>query len=332
MAAQGFAGLDRRDFPGMDIMKTLITDTNLVWIGYYLTPAPSQGHKLGWMGTRAALVEQGWGLAPIYVGQQDPAAGPNNSTVLTHDQGRADALDAATMMAAEGFAQPSTVYLDIEVGGPLSTDMLTYVTAWLAGIRDEGLVPGVYCSVTTGVPAEVRAFDRGVIVWGWNLNHYNQTDAVVPVPSPAPAGCEFADASVWQLLQNCDLHDAGGATLLHDIDLDVALAQDPSALLTPPSLTVPILETLTPVEGPEAGGTPVTLAGRGLTAVTAVAFGLTSCADVAVLSDTTIAVASPQGSGAVPVIVTAPAGSTNPATAPSFTYLDTDQDITGEKG
>src|SRR5438046_100579 len=116
----GLAGMDRARFPGSPAMQNLLNATNIVWTGYYLTPAPSQWHHLGWMGNRATLVNMGWGLAPIYVGQQDPAVGPGNSNILTTARGTIDAQDAINLMTQEGFPAGSVVYLDIEMGGQIS--------------------------------------------------------------------------------------------------------------------------------------------------------------------------------------------------------------------
>ncbi len=65
-----FAGMDVAGYPGDLVMQSLIINTNLKWTGFYLTPAPSQGHNLKWMGKHDFLRGLGWGIAPIYVGRQ----------------------------------------------------------------------------------------------------------------------------------------------------------------------------------------------------------------------------------------------------------------------
>ena len=79
----GYAGMDRCDYPGSKPMSWLKKNTNLVWSGFYLGKSPSHCGT-SWMKARAELVEQGWGLAPIYVGQQ--VTGPGSRTV-TAEQG-----------------------------------------------------------------------------------------------------------------------------------------------------------------------------------------------------------------------------------------------------
>jgi hypothetical protein len=61
-------------------MAWLKANTNLVWCGYYLAPAPSH-HDTSWMGTRAALAAAGWGVAPVYLGQQITGPGSYNPSL-----------------------------------------------------------------------------------------------------------------------------------------------------------------------------------------------------------------------------------------------------------
>src|SRR5438105_637177 len=67
-----FPGFDKRDFPGLDKMKTWMDESPYVWVGYYL-PAPCFAGK-PWTGQNVKLAAQGWGLAVLYVGQQAPGA------------------------------------------------------------------------------------------------------------------------------------------------------------------------------------------------------------------------------------------------------------------
>jgi hypothetical protein len=62
-------GFDTYSYPGDEVMKAwLASDVPYEWVGYYL-PAPC--HKGDtWVGKRERLVDMGWGMAVIYVGQQ----------------------------------------------------------------------------------------------------------------------------------------------------------------------------------------------------------------------------------------------------------------------
>jgi hypothetical protein len=57
----GIAGLDKRDYPGGNIMQWLINNTNLKWTGFYLAPAPCQGNT-SWMNKYNTLKNFGWGV------------------------------------------------------------------------------------------------------------------------------------------------------------------------------------------------------------------------------------------------------------------------------
>ncbi len=75
-------------------------------------------------------------------------------------------------------------------------------------------------------------------------------------------------------------------------------------------LALPAVTAVSPVQGPTSGGTTVTLTGSGFTGVTAVKFGANS-ANFTVNSSTQITAVAPAGTGAVPVTVTTPGGTSN---------------------
>ncbi|WP_223879189.1 glycoside hydrolase domain-containing protein [Chitinimonas arctica] len=110
-----FAGFDTSTFPGVQKMAWLKANTNLVWCGYYLAPAPSHPGT-SWMGQRAALQAAGWGIAPVYVGQQ-LSSQPGSHTV-TAAQGTIDGNQAAALLQTDGFGPGRWVYLDLENGAP----------------------------------------------------------------------------------------------------------------------------------------------------------------------------------------------------------------------
>ncbi|WP_227997805.1 IPT/TIG domain-containing protein [Nocardia australiensis] len=76
-------------------------------------------------------------------------------------------------------------------------------------------------------------------------------------------------------------------------------------------LPVPSLTSVSPTQGPFAGGNTVTLTGTNLTGVTAVRFGGTAATSFVVVSDTQITAVAPAGSGIVQITVTAPGGTSN---------------------
>ncbi|WP_329454572.1 IPT/TIG domain-containing protein [Streptomyces sp. NBC_01497] len=80
----------------------------------------------------------------------------------------------------------------------------------------------------------------------------------------------------------------------------------------------PTLTSVSPSQGPASGGTTVVLVGTGLSAATSVVFGATPATTFTVDSSTQITAVAPAGSGAVPITVTTPGGTTGPV---FFFYL-----------
>jgi hypothetical protein len=138
----GLPGFDSSDFPGAAEMAWLKANTNLQWCGYYLGPAPSHA-STSWMGQRAALQGAGWGIAPLYVGQQ--ISGPGRHSVSAA-QGTIDGEDAVRLLITDQFAAGTCVYLDLEDGPPFIPPRKDYVAAWVNAVEVGGFQPGVYCS------------------------------------------------------------------------------------------------------------------------------------------------------------------------------------------
>ena len=83
---------------------------------------------------------------------------------------------------------------------------------------------------------------------------------------------------------------------------------------------VPVITGVSPVAGPRAGGTRVTLSGTAFAGATSVRIGGASARIVSV-SPTSLRLIVPAGRGASPVVVTTPAGSSSPSKAARYTYL-----------
>jgi hypothetical protein len=84
---------------------------------------------------------------------------------------------------------------------------------------------------------------------------------------------------------------------------------------------VPEVTQVSPLTGSTAGGDTVTISGLGFTGATIVDFGAGNAAIILTVTDTSITVTSPSGTGMVDVTVTTPTG-TSPvnAAADQFTY------------
>lgn len=215
-----YAGFDTSMFPGMATMQWLRYNTNLVWCGFYLGPAPSHRDS-SWMNRRETLIEQGWGFAPIYVGQQ--TVGPGSHGTDT-GQGRVDSADAVRLAISAGFPQGTVIFLDIENGLPLTAPEAGYVGAWVKGVTGGGYTPGVY--VSHAMADAVRTVAPAARIWAFNVPTIAPSDfhgTTFPAPSPSDSG--FAEAVAWQRAQSVNIQ-ASNRTLR--VDLDTAATADPS--------------------------------------------------------------------------------------------------------
>jgi hypothetical protein len=83
---------------------------------------------------------------------------------------------------------------------------------------------------------------------------------------------------------------------------------------------LPTVTGVSPVTGPQGGGTPVKITGTNLGGATTVKFGPNNATGVTVNSETSITAISPAGLGAVDVTVTTPGGTSATSSADRFTY------------
>ena len=239
-----FAGFDRADCPDLALMARLRAETNLTWCGYYLR-APSQPAST-WLGKREALVAQGWGLAPIYVGQETTGPGSHNVTAA---QGRADGTEACARMHDEGFPLGSWVYLDLENGPPFLEFQREYVTEWVAEVDAGGFRAGVYASFLFA--AEVKTLCPDARLWVYHVPTTTPHEIVgSTLPAPEPADSGYPQADIWQRDDTAVLTDFDDLV----VDLDSAVMRDPGA----PSDGVLIAQAA--VSGPVVPGDPTALA------------------------------------------------------------------------
>ena len=83
---------------------------------------------------------------------------------------------------------------------------------------------------------------------------------------------------------------------------------------------IPPLSKIEPGEGPEAGGTSVTVTGTGFTAASTVSFGSTTSPSVKFISSTQLTARAPAGSGEVDVTVSTAGGTSTKSAADQFIY------------
>ena len=219
----GFAGFDCYDYPGLNAMQWLKANTNLSWCGYYLGPAPSHSGT-SWMNTRTVLRASGWGIAPIFVGQQITGPGSHDPSAAT---GMADGRLAAKLMSREGFEGGSFVYLDLENGPPLPDHLEAYTANWCDAVAANGFQPGIYCSHLLAL--QLHNLRPNCRVWAFHVATTGPHPVPNPFPDPNPSGCGYVGAYAWQLGQRCQITlPAVGAGRL-TVDLNSAITPAPGA-------------------------------------------------------------------------------------------------------
>lgn len=227
-----YLGFDRADCPDLPTMAALKAQTNLKWCAYYLH-APSQPAPT-WRNKRAALVAAGWGLAPVYVGQQ--ITGPG-SHLVTGLQGCTDGGDTATQMFAEGFPPGSYCYLDLENGPPLGPTQSAYIHTWCNSLSVSGYAPGIYCSYLLA-PA-IAALVPFARLWVFHVRtatpHAVDGTQFQPWAPGGPLGSGVPSATIWQYDDEARLMAFGKLA----VDLDVASVADPSAPTAAASVAAP---------------------------------------------------------------------------------------------
>ena len=209
---RGVPGFDTRDYPGDGVMSRWREHSPYRWVGYYL-PAPCYTGT-SWIGKRATLDRLNWGIAVLYVGEQDwramgappamtdsaAAEGPRCASAnLTAGNGRAHALDTANRAAAEGFPPGTVVYLDVERVDDVSTELATYVGAWIEGLlEDARYLPGLYAhqrNAAALMDVGRAAYDERARIGGprlWVASSQGFDITARPSESGVP------EASVWQ--------------------------------------------------------------------------------------------------------------------------------------
>jgi autotransporter passenger strand-loop-strand repeat protein len=250
------AGFDIKIYPGADVMSAIWNNTNVGWVGYYLAPAPDRVNAT-WMGSRQTLADEGWQIAPIYVGTQEwfghfrDGLGSENKTPPSAATGVRDGNQAVNELQAEGFAAGTTVYLDIESenpGIPGGTDginsgnkvapngptdgqqELSYIASWCRTVAAAGYNPGIYCTrpaywSISAVLAAAGVNNAPFWIARWN---YDPNTTSAPLPDPPPSLSEVPNATVWQYTSPAQITYPGGA--LNGVDLD-SFGPPPAAVI-----------------------------------------------------------------------------------------------------
>ncbi|MDB4876896.1 MAG: hypothetical protein JWM41_3342 [Gemmatimonadetes bacterium] len=236
-----FAGFDIGVYPGDAAMHAWVHPASpYYWAGYYL-PAPCH-RDTTWSNKYAAVTSMGWGVAALYVGQQDfsqmsasaaraEQAGQElvtcSSTLLTTTQGTDEATDAVTKMRADGFPDRSVIFLDVEPVTTVTPALLQYYHAWIAGVLHDGRYrPGVYAAkanaptLYAAALEDFRAAGSTDVPFFWIAASGNFS----LTSPPTAVGLDYA--KLWQGMFNVT-QTWNGVSL--NIDADVAWSKSPSA-------------------------------------------------------------------------------------------------------
>jgi hypothetical protein len=222
------------------------------WVGYYL-PAPCH-RDASWAGKRDALAAMGWGLAVLYVGQQTWEGRPDRApvsdsarltgdtlradaavqrsiicsrTLLSAAQGTAEADDAITKAATEGFAPGTHIFLDVERMTTVPQAMRDYYRAWVARVLADGRFrPAIYAHHRNAaeIYADVRQVFDAAGVRDEPSFWVSSPSTLTLTSLPTDVGFRFA--RVWQAV--LDASQTWNGVMLR-IDVNVADSPSPSA-------------------------------------------------------------------------------------------------------
>ena len=212
-----FLGFDTYTYPGDEKMRAWKNARNAPynWVGFYLPGSPCY-KGTSWRGKRQTLVDMGWGLAVVYVGQQtwnrrlrsltptQLAAQKRrgvtcNADFLGAGRGVEEGYDAIRKAEAEGFPKGTVIFLDIERMERMPERMREYYKGWTSTVlRDGRYRPGVYVHShnAAAVYADVKqAFrlagvDEEPRFWIASARDFS------PDKAPQEVGHEFA--GMWQ--------------------------------------------------------------------------------------------------------------------------------------
>jgi len=229
-------GFDTREYPGQAAMAEWRRSSPYQWVGYYLeSPCRPQST---WTGRRAALAEQGWGFAVLYVGEQQwsdttthaltPGQPLRCSRVnLTAERGLADAADAVRAAGEDGFPAGTRVFLNVERVDSIGAGLAAYVGAWTRQMLESGSYePALYAhaenvdTLRALVVAEYRrrGLEAAPAVWVARSGGFDIKAA------PSESGVPYAQ--VWQGRFNVE--EVWGETRLR-MDANVSDRASPSS-------------------------------------------------------------------------------------------------------
>ncbi len=231
IAEDRYLGFDTNIYPGDRTMKIWADDGTYDWVGYYL-PAPCHKDR-SWSGKRDTLINMGWGLAVVYVGQQvwktsqKPKKGATcSNSFISGNRGIAEGHDAIGRIVVEGFPHGSVIFLDIERMDAVPRAMREYYRAWTARVVEDGRFRPAYYTHSYNANAiyrDVKQVLAGAGISGDPPFWIASVRGFAEDKHPTEVGHTFA--KVWQgVLDIVETHN--GVEL--PIDINVAHLPSPS--------------------------------------------------------------------------------------------------------
>jgi hypothetical protein len=233
-----YLGFDTNIYPGDRTMKIWADDGTYDWVGFYL-PAPCHKDN-SWSGKRDTLLDMGWGLAVVYVGQQvwtsnkKPKKGATCANAFrTAARGAVDGHDAIARVIHEGFPHGTVIFLDIERMDRIPASMKAYYQAWTKTVLDDGRYRVGYYTHADNA-AEIFRDVKSILVaagdtteppfWIAGRTKIFDTDKM-----PTDVGHAFAE--VWQGLLDVTRTHSG---IRLPIDVNVSGSRSPSEVNASP--------------------------------------------------------------------------------------------------
>ena len=251
----GYPGFDISHYPGDAALAAWrFPASPYHWVGYYLY-APCHRDST-WMGSYGKVKAMGWGTAVLYVGQQDWSMIPSamlrarssvarpdfdrtmasaastaptcSASLLTDAQGTSEAADAVAKTAGEGVPSGSAIFLDVEYVSSVSPELLTYVSAWIAGVLADGrFEPAIYCAKANADAIYAAAIAAYATAGREDTPRFwiASTRGFAITNKPSDVGLEYAN--VWQGI--LDVSETWGG-FTNRIDVNVADSPSPSQI------------------------------------------------------------------------------------------------------
>lgn len=255
-------GFDTYVYPGDSAMDAWKRSGQYDWVGYYLA-APCHSDD-SWSGERATLVNDGWGLAVIYVGQQTwgrtyarakrvlvvkrkrnghkarsyhmkrlariPVATNESShcgvQFVNAAQGKIDARDAIAEAQNDGFPNGTIIFLDVEFMNSVPQRMRDYYRAWTRQMLADGrFTPGMYVHTNNAKTIYDDVTDEFERADNWRKPSFWISGTGGFREYRAPTDVGYEFATAWQGLLDV-VREHNGVRL--PVDVSVATVASPS--------------------------------------------------------------------------------------------------------